>query len=165
MFCPAALQPLHSDLIFDSGDNNLSISGIFGFVYRQQILIEYAYIAHAVASDPQQIVCPGMEKFRRYSAMFLNMLRGQNGFACSHLTDNGEARVFWQSDTATGAWNDLNRAFACQCLKMLFCCVGAFKTELCGNVGTGWWVASGRDMFSNQIKNLRLPCGKLLHVF
>ncbi|MNV92758.1 hypothetical protein D3C71_1873790 [compost metagenome] len=62
-------------------------------MYGQQISVENAYVLHAHAVHPQQIVSAWMEEGRIDVAGFFNVLLGQDRCAGRHSTNDRQAGV------------------------------------------------------------------------
>ena len=87
----ALLKTFDRYFVIDSGNDDISRSGIRRAVNSEQIAIEDAALDHTVTSDDQHIVCCGLKKRRRYLAVILNMCFGENWISCGDPANNRQA--------------------------------------------------------------------------
>jgi hypothetical protein len=93
-------------------------------VYRQQIALENAGIAHACAPDPKQVVRTRPEQQRVYPVMSFNVLHGKHRAAGSDPANDRDSGRPLQPDAARSTRGHLDCSFAGQSTQMLLGGIG-----------------------------------------
>src|SRR5690625_3064840 len=65
---PIPLQALDSDIVVDASNDDLTITRFGGFVYREQVSVENAGIAHTHAAHFEQVIRTGDRKSTRLNS-------------------------------------------------------------------------------------------------
>ena len=132
--------------VAQAGHHNLTILGFLGGLHGQQVAIHDAGVTHGHAAHLEQIVGLALEEAVLHVIGLVDMLLRENrGAGCDPPNQRqGELGQTWQrqgillvtgfidgaqgvtleADTARSATDQLDHAFACQRLQVLFGCIG-----------------------------------------
>ena len=81
--------------------------------------------------------------------------------ACAASGVDGAHGVGTQADATGGAADQINDAFAGQCLQVFFSGIGRLEAEGAGNLSARRWRTSARDAGLDEVQNLLLAGGEL----
>src|SRR5882672_8917033 len=95
-----AFEALDRDFVVQAGDHDLPGAGFAGAVYRQQVAVEDAGIAHAHAAYLQQVIRARLEHPGVQLIAFLDMGFGKDRTACRDPADQRQAELLFQPDAA-----------------------------------------------------------------
>src|SRR5262245_7249154 len=160
----AAAQPLHRHLVVQARDHDLPGTRLLRLVHSEDVAVEDAGVAHAHAADLQQVVGARAEEVRVDRVAADDVLLGEDRRARGDAADERQPHGLLQPDPARGAVEDLEDAFALERAQMLLGGVGGGEVEHARDLGARRRKTGFRDRVADELQDLRLPRGELLHV-
>src|SRR6185369_2837777 len=104
------LEPLDGDIVAHAGDDELAVAGLARAMDHDPVAVEDAFVAHAQATDLEEVIRARVEKVRIHRIAAEHVLDGEDRAAGGHGADQGQAALLFYADAAGRAGSELDGA-------------------------------------------------------